>query len=195
MRNFFLVLLIGCTSLGAAGQKSWAKKGFHKENFFVGGRGGFSFGSYTILDLSPELGYRINRFLETGLGINGQFIYLKERDNGQLYRKIQQGGIGMNIFTRIYPVGPVMLLIQPEANYIFGKQIFYQPSRQAFRLDAILVPSLLVGGGVAFPYKRSYFTFALLYDVWHNANATYGRQPILHLGYFFHILEKKITNR
>ncbi len=155
MRNFFLVLLMGYTSLGGFAQKLPAQNGFHKENFMIGGIGGFSFGKYSIINISPELGFRINHFIEAGLGLNGQYIYLKERDNGQLYRKIQQGGLGVNFFTRVYPIGPVMLQIQPEVNYIFGKQIFYQPFRQAFRLDAILVPSLLVGGGVAIHWRCS----------------------------------------
>ncbi len=192
MRIFFLVLLIGYTSLDVFGQKLPAQNGFHKENFRVGGICGFSFGKYAIINVSPEFSFRTNPFVEAGLGFNGQYIYLKERDNGQLYRKIQQGGLGVNFFTRVYPIGPVMLQIQPEVNYIFGKQIFYQPFRQAFRLDAILVPSLLLGGGVAIPCKGSYYSLALLYDVWHNANATYGRQPIFHLGYHYHIWQKKI---
>jgi hypothetical protein len=187
MKKFLFLVITTYAFFHLNAQEQLAQNGFHKENIFAGGNFDVSFGRYTILNFSPQAGYRLNRFVAAGAGINGQYISLREEYDGQLYRKIKQGVVGLNLFTRFYPIQQFMIQLQPEANYVFGNQIFYQPTRQAYKLDNAIVPSLLVGGGLVLPSGRSSFIAALFYDVWHNANSPYGRQPIFRFGYNFNI--------
>jgi hypothetical protein len=50
------------------------KQGFDKSKLFFGGNFGLGFGNVsTLINVSPQIGYRFNRYLAAGAGIN--FIY------------------------------------------------------------------------------------------------------------------------
>lgn len=182
-----IVVLLGfvCFSAIALAQDEEVKpkKGFSKDKMFIGGNFGLSFGDYTLINVSPQLGYRFNKFIAAGVGINGQYVSIKERDfSGNPFRKVSQGVVGLNVFGRVYPINNIMLQLQPELNYIFGNQRFYNP-RQDFKIDAEIVPSLLAGGGVVLPSGNSAFIISVFYDVLQRENAPYGTQPFISFGY------------
>jgi hypothetical protein len=160
-----------------------AKKGFQKENIFFGGNFGLTFGDYTFINISPQVGYRFNNYLAAGFGVNAQYASIKERDFfGNAARKVSQGVAGLNVFGRVYPIRQLMLQIQPEANYIFGKQTFYNP-REEYRIDAEIVPSLLGGAGVVLPSGKSAFIIAVYYDLLRDERSPYGSKPFISFGY------------
>ncbi|MER3463116.1 MAG: hypothetical protein C4329_00445 [Chitinophagaceae bacterium] len=185
MKKIVLALVVVCLVSNAFAQEE--KKGFQKEKVFVGGNLGLSFGDYTLINLSPQIGYRFNKFIGAGLGINGQYISLKERDyNGDPYRKVSQGVVGLNLFGRFYPIEHFMIQVQPEGNYIFGNQKFYATSYQSeakYKLDAVIVPSILVGGGLVIPSGRGATIMSLMYDVLQQQHSPYGKQPIVNVGF------------
>ena len=151
---------------------------------FAGGNFGLAFGRYTLINLSPQVGYRFNRFLGAGLGLNLVYASQKEKDAyGNDYRKVVQGITGLNTFVRFYPTQRFLIQVQPEGNYIFGKQIFYQPIKETYKLDAIIVPSILVGGGLVSPTQKGAVLFTLMYDVLQNRDSPYGNRPIVNVGY------------
>ncbi len=159
-------------------------KGFQKDRLFVGGNFGLSFGNYTFINVSPQIGYRFNKFLAAGTGVNLQYVSIKQNySNGGLYSKTSQGVAGLNIFGRVYPIQQFMLQVQPEANYVFGKQRNYF----ADRIDEIkvkeIVPSLLLGGGLVLPSGRGAFIASLFYDVLQQEGSPYGNRPILNFTY------------
>jgi hypothetical protein len=161
------------------------EKGFQKEKMFVGGNFGLTFGTYTLINVSPQIGYRFTNFFAAGVGINMQYISVKEKyTNGDLYSKTSQGVAGLNIFGRVYPLKQFMLQVQPEANYIFGKQSFYDTDpHQEYKLDAQIVPSLLLGGGLVIPSGRGAFITSVFFDVLQNKNSPYGNRPIVNFTY------------
>ena len=160
------------------------EKGFKKENIFIGGNFGLSFGDLTLINVSPQVGYRFSNFFAAGIGINGQYVSLKRRFNdGSPYSKTSQGVLGMNLFGRIYPISNLMFQVQPEANYIFGKQLFYGSPNQEYKMDALIVPSLLLGAGAVIPSGRGSFIASVFYDVLQDPNAPYGTRPFLNFGY------------
>jgi hypothetical protein len=178
-----VVMVLSACSVFAQDNET-EKKGFQKDKLFIGGNFGLSFGTYTLVNISPQLGYRFNRHLAAGFGTNFQFAQQKEKYNGQLYRKVSQGLAGLNIFGRYYPFEQFMIQVQPEANYIFGKQKFYDVSPpEVFKLDAEIIPSLLVGGGIVIPSGRGSFILYALYDLIQNINSPYGKKPFLNIGY------------
>jgi len=48
------------------------------DRIYIGGNFGLQFGNYTIVDLSPQIGYRITDRLTSGIGIT--YMYLKYTD-------------------------------------------------------------------------------------------------------------------
>ena len=78
----WLVLLLATLQLTAQEkeEKEEKPKGFQKENLFIGGNFGLTFGDYTLINVSPQLGYRFNDYLAAGFGINGQYVSDRLRD-------------------------------------------------------------------------------------------------------------------
>ena len=65
------------------------KKGkFDKEKLYLGGGLGLQFGSYTVIDISPIIGYRFNEQFSGGVGIT----YLYYSDNRFDYQTSVYGG-------------------------------------------------------------------------------------------------------
>lgn len=178
------LLLLAAQGFGQE-EEGEKKKGFQKEKLFFGGNFGLSFGDYTIINISPQVGYRFNNYLAAGMGINAQYVSSKERTfSGDPYRKISQGVAGLNVFGRVYPLRNIMLQIQPEGNYIFGKQVFYNP-REEYKIDAEIVPSLLAGGGLVLPSGKSAFIISVFYDLLQHDRSPYGDKPFISFGYNF----------
>jgi hypothetical protein len=169
-----------------AQEEATEEKGFKKENVFVGGNFGLTFGDYTLINVSPQIGYRFNRLLAAGVGINAQYVGYKDRDifSGDVYRKVSQGVTGLNVFGRFYPIPQLFLQVQPEANYLFGKETYYQPTKEQYKLDAVIAPSLLMGGGAVLGGNgRSGFVISILYDVMQHEDSPYGNKPVYNVGF------------
>lgn len=173
MSVFFATLLLA--------QEEEAKN----SRFFAGGNFGLSFGSYTIINLSPQVGYRFNRFASAGVGLNLQYASQKVRLNGLDYSKTSQGITGLNVFGRIYPAQNIFVQVQPEANYIFGRQTFYQPTEETYKMNAEIIPCFLVGGGIALPAGNGNVIATVLFDVVQKTNSPYGNRPFVNFGYNF----------
>lgn len=182
-KTLLIVLFCTATSLFALAQDKEEKpedeKGFQRERLFVGGNFGLTFGNFTLINVSPQIGYRFTDHVAAGVGLNLQYISIKEKyTNGDIYRKTSQGVTGLNVFGRLYPIDQFMIQVQPEANYVFGKERYYNP-RQEFNLDAMIVPSLLLGGGLVIPSGRGAFITSAFYDVLQNPNSPYGKRLIV----------------
>ena len=171
-------------SLSALAQEGDESEGGNNDKFFAGGNFGLAIGRYTLINLNPQVGYRFNRFVGAGIGLNLVYASQKEKDAyGNNYSKVVQGITGLNTFVRLYPIQRFMIQVQPEANYIFGKQIFYQPVKETYKLDAEIIPSLLVGGGLVTPSGRGAMMFTVMYDVLQKPGSPYGNRPIVNVGY------------
>ena len=176
-----MTFIVFCNCLLFAQEEATPQK-----KFFTGGNFGLTLGRYTIINVSPQIGYRFNRFVAAGLGLNLQYASVKEKDSsGNDYSKTSQGITGLSLFGRFYPVQNIFLQVQPEGNYIFGRIKYYQPMVQTFKLDAEIVPAFLIGGGYSMPAGRGYFLTTVLYDVLQRPNSPYGNQPIVNFGYNF----------
>lgn len=185
MKHTFFILVLFLSSIVSFAQEQPVedKKGFQKERIFIGGNFGLTFGDYTLINVSPQVGYRFNNYLAAGLGINAQYINEKIYSYGQEIGKIKRGVTGLNVFGRIYPIDQIMIQVQPEANYIFGSDTFYGRNPETTKRDATIVPSLLLGGGVVVPSGKGSFIASIFYDVLQNSNSPYGARPIYNFGY------------
>lgn len=176
---------IGCSALAQDNENASS----HKVPF-IGGNFGLAFGDYTFINLSPQIGYRFNRFFAAGAGIN--FEYYRKKDQITVTEDLitKFGLIGLNVFGRIYPVDFLMLQIQPEANYKFGSITDHDYSTQISVKNterARIVPSFLAGGGVVLPANGGAFIFSVMFDVLNDADSPYGRKPVVNIGYNFNL--------
>ena len=70
---FSLIIAVAALQVKAQDEEE-PKKGFDKEKLFFGGNFGLGFGSnQTSINISPQVGYRFNKYLAAGAGIN--FVY------------------------------------------------------------------------------------------------------------------------
>jgi len=179
MKNMkWLLILVCCLCITvvvkAQQEEEGEKKGFDKSKLFVGGNFGMSFGDYTFINISPQVGYRFTNRFAAGVGINGQYTEIKSRINGTTIFKQSYGVAGMNVFGRFYPIRQVFVQAQPELNYVWGKTKDYR-SGEEYTLNSKILPSLLIAGGGAIPMGRAgAFIIMVQYDVLHKDPTNYN---------------------
>ncbi len=101
MKKFFGLLIIGMSSY-AGSRPGFRRKGFDKSKLFFGGNLGLAFGNYTIINVSPLVGYRFTEFL---LQVLVSIIPIMDTMTDIKYSK--QTYVGMSLFGRVYPIRTV----------------------------------------------------------------------------------------
>ncbi len=128
-------------------QQQTESSGFDKSKLFYGGSLGLAFGTYTIVNVSPQVGYRLSPYFAAGVGINYSYYgYSQYFTDG--YTKYSQSYAGMNVFGRVFPIQQFFIQVQPELNYVWGKVTNYYSNNAQTTIDKIptqFVPSLLFG--------------------------------------------------
>lgn len=149
------------------------KKGFKKENLFIGGSGTLSFfNGATIIGGNPYFGYSINRFLDAGIVAN--FTYAGQRDYDGT--KIRQFVYGPGAFLRVFPVKMIFLHAGVEHNIITQKYIY--PSGSGIPTEKLKVNSnsVLLGGGYTGGRQDVgdfFYYFSVMVDVSKSKNSPY----------------------
>ncbi len=153
--------------------------GFKKENLFLGGNFGLGVGSYTNINISPQIGYHLSPMFDAGVGINFQYISEKTYDyQGYDYSKITQFVTGGNIFGRFYPFKQGFIQLQPEFNYLTYKESYYTGGAPTYKFTRV-VPSLLVGAGA----NLNGVLIGVFYDAAQDVYSPYGGHAFLSFGY------------
>ena len=190
MKKILMLLLVAkcvCQAVSAQEDAPVEKRGFDRSRLFGGGNFALNFGNITIINISPQLGYRFSRYLAAGVGVNAQYSSFKTINayDGATFSRENYGVGGVNVFGRFYPIEHVILQVQPEANYVWGKIKYYNPAEQ-FKLSGKIVPSLLLGAGGAIPMGGSGAFIAMAqYDVLQSDRTPYGDKIFFNFGYNF----------
>jgi hypothetical protein len=154
-------------------------KGFDKSRLFVGGSLGLSFGTYTIINVSPLVGYHFSSVLAAGVGVNYSYYGY---DDG--FYTSKQSYVGMSIFGRVYPIRQLFIQVQPELNYMWASQVPDGGQNLPELKVNQFVPSLLMGGGAAIPTgPNGAITISVMYDVLQNTWSPYYHQAVYGFGY------------
>ena len=178
-------LLMASLAVCAQEEKAAPTKGFDPSRVFFGGNFGMSFGDYTFINITPQVGYQFNQYLAAGAGIGFIGTGYTYRDfNGNKLYKDTYNSAGINVFGRVYPFPFLFVSAQPEFNYTWGKTKFYNGQSEV-KLDGEFVPVLLVGAGAVIPAGRGSFIASLQYNVIQNNRSVYGERPFLSFGYNF----------
>ena len=186
MKMKFVIALCICSVISLsmlAQDEEEPKQGFDKSRLFIGGNFGLSFGDFTLVNISPQLGYRFNNIVAAGAGVNFIYSSTKYRYFQPPYRE-NFGVAGLNIFGRVYPIQYAFLQLQPEANYIWGKRK-YDDGIGNQTLSGKVVPALLAGAGAAIPAASGAFIIMAQYDILQNSMSPYGEKVFLSIGFNF----------
>lgn len=161
------------------------KRGFDPDRLFFGGNFGMSFGDYTFINITPQVGYMFNRYLAAGGGVSFIGTGFTQRDfNGNKIYKDSYNSAGLNLFGRLYPIPFLFLQAQPEYNYTWGRTKFYN-GQPEIKLDGEFVPVLLLGAGAVIPAGRGSFIAMVQYNVIDNNRSVYGNRPFVSFGFNF----------
>jgi hypothetical protein len=179
MKKFFGLLIITIGIIQCTIAQDSDGKGFDKSKLFVGGSLGLAFGTYTIINVSPLVGYRFTDVLAAGVGVNYSYYGY---DDG-LYTS-KQSYVGMSIFGRVYPIQQLFIQVQPELNYMWASQVPDAGQNLPELKVNQFVPTLLMGGGAAIPTgANGAITISVMYDVLQNVWSPYYHQAVYGFGY------------
>ena len=153
-----------------------AKPSF-KERIFISPDIGLQFGTVTVINISPKVGYRITDRWAAGIG--GTYIYYKDKRYKSLGYTFETSIYGGSVFTQYQVFEPVRLYAEYE---ILDIETF---DTNTFETRRRLVPGLLVGGGYTQAIGgNSSFTIMLLYNLLDGPYSIY-ENPILRIGFNF----------
>lgn len=143
-------------------------KGFSWDKVVLGGNVGVSFGDYTFINLSPNLGYYLSENFIAGIGAT--YIYYDEPFYGS------SNMYGGRIFSDYLFLENFILHAEYE---VLNLEIF---DRFGFS-ERINIGSLLVGGGIRSNLGgRSYASLMLLYNLNESVYSPYTN-PIFRVGF------------
>ncbi len=145
------------------------------DRIFFGGNFGLQFGTNTLIEIAPSIGYKItNRF---SAGLNLKYIYYHFRDafNNSPNSNIYGGGP----FTRFFVTDGLFLHGEAE---VLNLDI---PDSYTGKYSRQNITSVFLGGG----YRqmigdRSSLDILLLYNVNENRNSPY-ENPVIRIGFGF----------
>lgn len=169
--RYLLIMMLSCAGLFS----SYAQT-FDRSKLEIGGGLGLQFGDYTVINVSPQVGYRLSPYFTAGAG----FSYTYYKDDYQLGRHTYDYNasyFGMNLFGRFYPIQYLVLSVQPEASRMWRT---YDTSNGKEK-ETKFVPSVLLGGGV----RLGPVTAMIKYDVIQDKNSPYSSKIFYSVGYTF----------
>lgn len=151
--------------------------GFDKSKLVFGGNFGLQFGDYTIVNVSPQIGYNFSKYCTLGAGIGYTYYNDKYRaGNGQKYDD-KSSYLSMNIYGRFYPIQYIVLGIQPEISRMWRST----DTPAGEYKNNKFVPTVLVGGGI----RLGGMIAMIQYDVVQDAYSPYGDNIFYSVGYTF----------
>lgn len=175
MRTLFILLLASTLSIGSFAQDTTqvynsveqSAGKFDKSKLYYGGYMSLSFGSYTVIGISPLVGYKFTPKLSSGVQLS--YEYSSYNDNSS-------SNYGGSVFAR-YRVVPK---IYTHAEFSTVNYEIYNFNGK----DRKWVPFLFLGGGFSQPIsKNTWLTAQVLFDVLQNENSPYKDwEPFFSIG-------------
>ncbi|MFH1118951.1 MAG: hypothetical protein V1775_03955 [Bacteroidota bacterium] len=192
MKNFtgfcylllLLIFVLNSTDAFAQDPPLGPKSRFTDKLFFGGGLG-LQFGTITLVDVSPVIGYRVTEKFETGLGLTYKYFRYKDYYidyNTGIGYDLKSNILGGSVFARYHLLENVFAHAEFESlNYRYDD--FYDSGGVVLseRRTAV-INSIFVGGG----YRQrissgSYFFIMALWNLNDSALSPYSN-PVLRMG-------------
>lgn len=152
------------------------RTGFDKSKLVFGGGMGLQFGDYTVVNISPQVGYAFSKYITAGAGLG--YTYYKDKYYiGYTKYNDKSSYVSFNLYGDLYPIQYIVFSVQPEISRMW--QSLDTPSGKNDNNE--FVPAFLVGGGIRF----SGMTARILYDIVQDDNSPYGDGIFYSVGYTF----------
>ena len=155
------------------------------ERLVYGGNFGLAFGSQTLIDLSPTIGYRLSSQFTIGTGITYKYSQIKDYTldmNTSKWYDYSSNVFGGSLWARYHIIENVFAhaeLEQLQINYNYTSVEGSVPTKIN---NNVGVTSILVGGGYRQPIgNRVYFNILLLYNLNETDFSPY-KNPIIRAG-------------
>jgi hypothetical protein len=158
-------------------------KGFDKRKLFTGGNIGLQFGTLTVIEVSPLLGYQFTKRFAAGIGGNYLFVNGTVNDPNGYYYYDHESIIGGRIFSRFSIIE--QLFIHGEYEMINYKATFWDYSTSSYKEQRVTVPGLLAGAGYSQMLgERSSWNILILFELLQNTYYPYAN-PIIRMNFNF----------
>ncbi len=172
---FSLVFLANIKTVeGQTGDNKNRSEGNFGSHLFFGGTFGLQFGSVTLIELSPLVGYKVTPKL--GIGVSPTFKYYTYQYSSASHAKVENNIYGGSIFARY-------LILENIFAHVEYESLIYNMKIPGYPKDMRQFNSFLVGGG----YRQQIGGNAAmnLMVLW-NLNDTYDSpytNPIIRIGF------------
>lgn len=153
--------------------KKKSSSSFDPSKLSVGGNFSLQFGDYTVVGISPQVGYDFSKYFTAGAGLG--YTYYKDKYYDY---KWSSNYLSFDVFGRFYPVEYIVIGIQPEISRMWQNITYYDGEKIS---ESKFVPSFLIGGGL----RLGGMTAMIQYDVVQDRNSPYGNSIFYSAGYTF----------
>lgn len=167
--SFLLVVNLAAYSQYSRNQ---SKSGFDISKLSIGGNFSLQFGDYTVIGISPQVGYDFSKYFTAGAGFG--YTYFKENEYDY---KWTRSYLSFNMFGRLFPVENIVISVQPEINRMWQTLKYNGVSEDYTKF----IPSVLVGGGLRYMGMIA----MIQYDVVQDDYSPYGNRLFYSIGYTF----------
>lgn len=154
-----------------------------------GGNASLSIGTYTLIHLSPSMGYKFRENFIAGAGFIYQYAKINQAYDLNSGRYVQVDGYenqiyGPKVFTNYFPVD--FLYIGSQFEYLNHDVGLYDFSTSQFYVQNQWTPVLFLEGGYAQPLgNKGYVQLGLRFNVLHDFDSPYGSSWFPVIGFFF----------
>lgn len=145
---------------------------FDSSKLEFGGSFGLQFGDYTVVNVSPQIGYRFSNYISAGAGMGYTYYY---NNKGGFTSK--EHFLGLNLYSNFYPTSFLIFSVRPEISRMWLNEEVNGVSYN----DEKFVPSVVLGGGVRFGRVIA----QVKYDVVQNTYSPYGNRLFYSVGFSF----------
>jgi long-subunit fatty acid transport protein len=182
LRNVFVLIIF--LPFGTQAQTEYGET--FVSRLYVGGNFGLGFGSLTSIDVSPMIGYNINRHFSGGVGAT--YMYYSYRNyTGESERASFYGG---RIFGRIVPLPDMFpnIFLHGEFESINNER-WVKNDLGAYEFKRTWTPAVPIGAGFKqMAGENSFFSITVLWNILDDgtqASSIYGGPLLYRVGFIF----------
>ncbi len=178
--QLFILITIIMVTTNLNAQRSFGSR------IFTGGNLGLQFGTVTLVDISPMIGYRLTEDIDVGITLTYKYYSFKDYyyypTTNQFY-DLKTNIFGGGIFSRYHFTDNLFAHVEVEyLDFSLDTYTIYNNGLVKGK-ENVGITSIFVGGG----YKQelgsnSFFTIMILYNLNETTNSPYTN-PIIRAGF------------
>ena len=143
---------------------------------YFGGSFGAQFGSETVIEISPLVGYRVTNNFSVGIGLTYMYYSFTDPYSGINYNTNIYGG---RLFAKDYVFRNLFVYAEYEVLNL------EEPNAYTLEPQRVTTNNPLVGAGISQPIGRNaYFNIMILFDINPDVYSPYSN-PIFRIGFTF----------